>query len=391
MTSYVGIDVAKRQHKVALMNPEGQLEVKPYTVSNDLDGFEMLRERLAALSEPPEIGLEATGHYWLALYDDLTRAGYTVHVLNPLQVHAYQRSGIRKRKTDKIDAIWIADYVRIGGGRSSVGPDALQTYLQLRQLARFRMSLVEQIGDAKCRILGVLDRIFPEYESLFSNVFIATSRQLLAEAVTPQEFADFRLDELTHLLKKASRGKLGRDKAEQLQTAARRSIGVTFLADAARVQLGCLLAQITFLEQQVAEVDRTLDGLVAALPTQYLTTIPGIGSVTAAVILGEIGNIHRFPSVEKLAAYAGIDPNVYESGQFQAREAHMSKRGSPYLRHALWLAAGMARQHDPELRAYFEKRRAEGKPYGVVMGAICRKLLNRIYVVLRDQRPYIVH
>ncbi len=335
--------------------------------------------------------MEATGHYWLALFDYLTQAGYTVHVLNPLQVHAYQRSGIRKRKTDKSDAIWIADFVRIGGARASVKPDTFQTYIQLRQLARFRMSLVGQIGDAKRRILGVLDRIFPEYESLFSNVFINTSRRLLAEAITPQELADFNLDELTQLLKQASRGKLGRTKAEEIQAAARSSIGVAFLADAARVQLGCLLAQIVFIEQQVAEVDSTLENLVAVLPDQYLTTIPGIGPVTAAIILGEIGAVHRFSSIEKLVAYAGIDPTVYESGQFQAHEAHMSKRGSPYLRHALWLAAGVARLHDPELRAYFEKRRAEGKAYGVVMGAICRKLLNRIYVVLRDQRPYVVH
>lgn len=391
MTSYVGIDVAKRQHKVAMMGEDGQLKTRPYAISNDLEGFETLRERLADLAEPAEIGLEATGHYWLALFDYLTQAGYRVHVLNPLQVHAYQRSGIRKRKTDKIDAIWIADFVRIGGARISVEPDALQTYMQLRQLARFRMSLVDQIGDAKRRILGVLDRIFPEYESLFSSVFMSTSRQLLAEAVTPQEFAEFNLDELTGLLKQASRGRLGHDKAEEIQAVARRSIGVTFLADAARVQLGCLLAQIAFIEQQVTEVDLTLEGLVAALPDQYLATIPGIGPVTAALILGEIGDIHRFSSIEKLAAYAGIDPAVYESGQFQAHEAHMSKRGSPYLRHALWLAAGVARQYDPELRAYFEKRRAEGKPYGVVMGAVCRKLLNRIYVVLRDQRPYIVH
>ena len=157
-------------------------------------------------------------------------------------------------------------------------------------------------------------------------------------------------------------------------------MGVTFLADAARIQLGCLLAQITFIEQQLDEVDAALEDLVSALPDQSLTTIPGIGPVTAAIILGEIGDIHRFASPARLAAYAGIDPTVYESGQFQTREAHMSKRGSLYLRHALWLAAGTARQHDPDLRAYYEKRRAEGKPYGVVMGAICRKLLNRIYV-----------
>jgi len=391
MTDYVGIDVAKRQHKVSMMKENGDLMSKPFSVSNNREGFETLQERLAELEEPVDIGLEATGHYWLALFDYLTRAGYSVHVLNPLQVNAYQRSGIRKRKTDKIDATWIADFVRIGGAHPGPGPDAMPAYLQLRQLARFRMSLSDQVGDAKRRILGVLDRIFPEYESLFSSVFIISSRRLLAEAVTPQEYAEFDLDELAQLLKQSSRGRLGLSKAQEIQTAARRSIGVTFLADAARVQIGCLLAQMEFLQQQVAEVDAALEQLVQELPDQYLTTIPGIGPVNAAVILGEIGDVQRFASIEKLAAFAGIDPSVYESGQFKASQAHMSKRGSPHLRHALWLAAGIARQHDPDLRAYYEKRLAEGKPYGVVMGAICRRLLNRIYAVLREQRPYVVH
>ena len=109
------------------------------------------------------------------------------------------------------------------------------------------------------------------------------------------------------------------------------------------------------------------------------------------ILLAEIGDIRRFPSLKKLVAYAGIDPTVYESGQFQARNTRMSKRGSPYLRHALWMAAGIARMHDPELKAYYQKKRAEGKAYGTAMGAVCHKLLARIYAVLRDQRPYITH
>jgi transposase len=389
MSVYLGIDVAKRQHKAMLMGADGSTLLKPFTVTNNRAGMDDLLKRLAAIAEPLEVGLEATGHYWLALYDQLTQAGYTVHVLNPLQVHAYQRSGIRKHKSDPVDAVWIADFVRIGGARDHLNTQTLPHYLQLRQLARFRFSLIDQIGDAKRRALSVLDRVFPEYEQVFSDVFIATSRALLNEAVMPQDFANFPLDELTSLLAKSSHGRFGYDKATQLQTLAQHSIGVSLLADAARVELGCLLAQITFVEQQVELVDEQLARLVAALPDHYLTTIPGVGAVVAATLLGEIGDIARCPSIEQLVAYSGIDPTTFQSGQFQASETHMSKRGSPYLRRALWLAAGIARQYDPQLKTYYEKRRAEGKPYGTVMGALCRKLLNRIYVVLRDQRPYV--
>jgi transposase len=388
MSVYVGIDVAKRQHRIAVVDASGDPLHKPFSITNDYAGMNALLEHLSSWSEGVEIGLEATGHYWLALYEHLTKAGYKVHVLNPLQVHAYQRSGIRKRKTDTVDATWIADFVRIGGARHTTDPTTMPVYMQLRQLSRFRFSLVEQIGDAKRRILSLLDRVFPEYESLFSSVFIHSSRQLLVEATTAQEFADFDLDELTRLLHTSSRGRLGREQAQTLQQTARRSIGITFLADASRIQMGCLVAQLDFLSQQVAQVDTALAELVAALPNQYLMTIPGIGPVTAAAILGEIGDIARFDSLKQVVAYAGIDPAVYQSGQFEAHQTRMSKRGSPYLRHALWLAASQARIYDPELKTYYQKRRAEGKAHGTVTGAICRKLLARIFVVLRDQRPY---
>jgi len=388
MSVYVGIDVAKRQHRIAVLDGSGAPLQKPFSVTNDIEGMNRLLETLLPWSDAIEIGLEATGHYWLALFEHLTRADYTVHVLNPLQVHAYQRSGIRKRKNDSIDAVWIADFIRIGGARHTSDPTVMPIYMQLRQLSRFRFSLVEQIGDAKRRILSLLDRVFPEYENLFSSVFLISSRQLLAEAVTAQEFADFDLDELTRILKTASRGRLGRAKAEHLQQVAKKSIGVTFLADASRIQMGCLVAQLDFLTQQVDEIDAALAKLIDTLPNQYLTTIPGIGPVTAASILGEIGDIQRFDTLKQLVAYAGIDPAVYQSGQFEARQTRMSKRGSPYLRHALWMAATVARMYDPELRAYYQKRRSEGKAHGTVTGALCRKLLARIIVILRDQRPY---
>jgi len=121
---------------------------------------------------------------------------------------------------------------------------------------------------------------------------------------------------------------------------------------------------------------------------QYLTTIKGIGPVLAATLLAEIGDVHRFPSLESLVAYAGIDPSVFESGEFIGRRQHMSKRGSPYLRRALWLAAHSTRQWNFDLDAYFQHKLTEGKPYKVAMGALCRKLLARVYMVLKEGRPY---
>ncbi len=387
MFYYCGIDVAKHKHAVALLDEQGAPRKPGFAVENTRAGLDKLGQELAALNGTVMVGLEATGHYWLSLYDVLTRQGYAVVVINPLQVAAYRKSGVRKLKTDKTDAVWIADFLRIA--HLPATSRDIPVLLQLRELSRFRYWLSDQIGDCKRKLLTILDRVFPEYESLFSSVFIQSSRALLQEAVSAQDFANFDLSELTQLLHRSSRGRFGADKAEQLQQQAKELIGVGFLANAARMELHCLLAQIELLEEQQEQIENTLAELMEQIP-QFITTLPGIGLATGAAILAEIGDISRFASEEKLIAYAGIDATVYQTGQFQASEAHMSKRGSPYLRQALWQAASMAIRYDEDLKAYYTRKRSEGKAYGTAMGAVCRKLLVRIYVILKEQRPYVI-
>jgi transposase len=382
---YCGIDVAKRKHAIALLNENGQPVQRPFTIENTRAGFDQLLQALAALNGPILIGLEATGHYWWALYDDLTHHEHRVVVLNALQVHAFRKSGVRKVKSDRTDAVWIAAFLRFSQPEPAKPTTAV--FLQLKDISRFRYHLSDQIGDCKRKLLSVLDRVFPEYETLFSSVFLTTSRQLLTQAVSPQALADFDLQELTELLHTASRGRFDRAKADALQTLAKQSIGVRFLADAAQLQVRCLLGQIDLLEEQRQLVDDALAQLMAQVP-HHLTSIPGVGSTTGAALLAEIGDIQRFDAPEKLVAYAGIDATVYQTGQFEARQMHMSKRGSPYLRHALWQAASMAIRYDDELRAYYDRKRQEGKPHGTALGAVCRKLLTRIYIVLKENRPY---
>ncbi len=384
---FVGIDVGKRHHQAVVIDEPGEPCGDVVRFSNMRPGIESLVERLEDLDEPCKIALESSGQYWLCLYDQLAARGYDVAVINPLQINAYRRTGIRKAKTDPIDAFWIADLLRIDRVRPNQIPEDLR--LQMRELSRFRFSLVDRISDLKRKVLSVLDRVFPEYETLFSSVFLKSSRRLLEEAGSAEELAAFDLSELTDFLRTASRGHFGERKAQEVIDQAQSSIGISFLADAAQLELQCLLEQIHFLEQQIARIDDQLTILLDEAD-QYLTTIPGIGEVLAAAILGEIGDVNRFAEVEKLVAYAGIDPTVHESGQFGATQVHMSKRGSPYLRRALWLAANVAWQYDPDLEAYYRKKKREGKHHNTVIGALCRKLLARIYVILKEKRPYVV-
>jgi len=384
---YCGIDVAKLKHAVSWMDEKGQTVKSGISIPNTRPGFDQLHEELQALGGEVTVGLEATGHYWLALYDDLTRNHYPVIVLNPLQVAAYRKSGIRKVKSDASDAIWIADYIRIA--HLPPTEQSLPVFLQLRELSRFRFRLTEQVGNLKRKLLTILDRVFPEYEQMFSNVFLQASRAVLQEAVSAQEFADFDLQELAQVLAEASRGRFGLEKAEKLQAQARLSVGVSFLTDAVHIEMRCLLAQLELLDTQRTEIDQAIADLMAKIP-QHITSIPGIGPVTGAAILSEIGDIQRFETLDKLVAYAGIDATVYQTGQFEASEAHMSKRGSPYFRHALWLAASSAVLHDPSLKAYYQKKRDEGKHHGTALGAVCHKLLARIFVVLKEKRAYVI-
>ena len=197
------------------------------------------------------------------------------------------------------------------------------------------------------------------------------------------------LSTLTTLLEQASRGHLGAEQAQALHQAASRSIGVRWVTDAARVQIHCLLAQATVLQQNIDPVEAVIKHLVKASPDgTHLLSIPGLGPTLAAVVLGELAPIRRFESTKQLVAFVGLDPSVYESGHFQAIRAHISKRGSPYARRALFLAANIARLYDPQLAALYDRKIQPGKHHSVAVVAVAHRLLARIYVVLKEQRPY---
>jgi transposase len=386
---FVGIDIAKRTHEAVFLDDAGEQHGKPLRFANTRAGAQELLARLQETGSPCVCALEATGHYWLALYTFLRDAGVAVIVLNPLQTDAYRRSFLRKTKTDRRDSWVIADLVRIGRGRAALVPD--QAILQLRELTRFRFSLIDQIADLKRKILCLLDRVFPEYETRFTDVFRKSSRALLAQAATADEIAAFDLDELTALLDRSSRGHFGAEKAREIKALAAQSLGVPFLADAVRVEIRCLLAHVAFLETQVAELDGQIAPLLAQAPGgAYVTTIKGVGPTMAATILAEIGDVDRFDAPEKLVAFAGLDPSVHQSGQFHAEQMTLSKRGSPYLRRAVWLAAHSAHKWNPDLQEVDERKLKQGKHHQQAIAAVAHRLLNRVYAVLKEQRPFVV-
>lgn len=260
--------------------------------------------------------------------------------------------------------------------------------IALRQLTRFHFSLVDSVSEVKLQVIALLNQVFPEYQALFSDTFGKTSVELLLSYTTPEDILALDTDALVDILVRCSRGRLGLAKAEQIQSAAMHSFGVKFGKDAFTFQIRALLAQIQLVETQINQLDAQIAEIYASFDA-HLHTVPGIGPVLAAAILAEVGDISRFGSdPARLVAYAGIDPSVKQSGGFTGSNNRMSKRGSPYLRRAIWLAATVAYRFDPTLAAFYQKKRAEGKTHMTAVVAVARKLTYVAFAILRDNKPY---
>ena len=385
---HVGIDIAKNNHEAAILNDAGELVGSTLKVTNTTSGAQKLLDsfvKSGVTVDNTVVGMEATGHYWLAIYSFLVSQGYTVKVINPIVTDAYRNMSVRKVKNDQVDAVVIARVLRLGEYKES--PSADEQTFAMRQLCRFRAYEVDLCSDLKRKSIALLDQVFPEYAKLFSDTFGVTSREVLLNYSTPEELSQINTRKLANLLDKASRGRFGKDKALQIKDVAAHSFGITIATDAFAFQLRLLLEQISFIEDQVEVLDLQIAAYMEK-SASYITTIPGIGPVLGAVILSELGDISRFADGKKLVAYAGIDASVSQSGNFEGTQMHMSKRGSPYLRRALYTAAGVAAFHDPELSAYYQRLRQRGKHHGVVIGAIARKLCFIVHSVLTEKRPY---
>ena len=386
---YIGIDIAKRTHEAVIIDDQGKVVQRSFRFQNSCSGFNLLMDRVRNITnQRPEVmfGMESTSHYWLALYTRLKKEGYPVHVMNPIQSDALRGLYIRQTKTDSRDAFIIAEVLRFGRYSSSKVPQ--DEMFALRELCRNRFYLVDSISDLKRKVTALVDQVFPEYETLFSGLFVQSSVEVLSKYPTPEKIGKAHLKTLTELLKKASNGRFGQAKAMQIRDAAKTSFGV---ADACGVYsrlITCFMEQIRFTQQSIDALDEKVQAILDTLDSP-ITSISGIGPILGATILSEIGDISRFSSADKLAAFAGIDPTVKQSGDFVGVKNHMSKRGTPYLRRALWLASTTAAHFDPMFKAYYEKKSAEGMRYMKIMGHVTKKMATVIFAILRDNKTYL--
>lgn len=383
----VGVDIGKNHHEASIVSPEGKQIGRSLRFATTHKGADSLMSFIFKNigNSPCVFGMEATGHYWYPIYSFLKAKGYTIYVINPIQSDSLRKMYIRQTKNDSIDSFLIAEVIRFGQfGTTSMADENI---LAMRQLCRYRDSVISSRTEIKLRIGTIMEQIFPEYEKQFSSLWVSTSMGILEKYLTPENIENAPIDELFEIIKDKSHNRLTRAKAISIKEAAADTFGIKIAQDAFSFQLKQLIDRMNFLDKQIEALDCQILEYYEKFDC-YLHTIPGIGIIGAATILAEIGDISRFKNSSSLIAFAGIDPTVRQSGEFNSTHNHMSKRGSPYLRHAIFLAATTCSFHNSPLNAYYKKKRDQGKHHLTATGAVARKLTTVIYAVLRDSKPY---
>ena len=383
----VGIDIGKNHHEASIVSPEGKQIGRSLRFATTHKGADSLMSFIFKNigNSPCVFDMEATGHYWYPIYSFLKAKGYTIYVINPIQSDSLRKMYIRQTKNDSIDSFLIAEVIRFGQfGTTSMADENI---LAMRQLCRYRDSVISSRTEIKLRIGTIMEQIFPEYEKQFSSLWVSTSMGILEKYLTPENIENAPIDELFEIIKDKSHNRLTRAKAISIKEAAADTFGIKIAQDAFSFQLKQLIDRMNFLDKQIEALDCQILEYYEKFDC-YLHTIPGIGIIGAATILAEIGDISRFKNSSSLIAFAGIDPTVRQSGEFNSTHNHMSKRGSPYLRHAIFLAATTCSFHNSPLNAYYKKKRDQGKHHLTATGAVARKLTTVIYAVLRDSKPY---
>ena len=384
----VGIDVAKDKHDCFILSSEGEVLADVFTIPNNAEGFDELLKTIRRCTRPEDkikVGLEATGHYSYNILGFLLGKGLATYVINPLHTNLYRKSlSLRKTKTDQIDARTIATMLMSDVDLKSY-TDTSYHNEELKSLTRYRFDKVRERARLKQSISRLICILFPELEKLVPTLHMASVYALLSEFPGAQQIAAAHLTHLKSILSDASNGRYGREKAIEIRDAARNSVGSKMPAKS--LELKHTIRLIRELDTEIAEIETEINAIMDKIHSP-ITTIPGIGSRMGAMILAEIGDFSSFDSPDKILAYAGMSPSTYQSGQLANCYARMEKRGSRYLRYALFNAAKYVCIWDPTFSAYLAKKRAEGKHYNVAISHAVKKLVRIIYAMQKSGQTY---
>ena len=385
---FVGIDVAKDKHDCFICNSDGKILFDSFTIPNNIEGFDSLFQKISSISNDLskiKVGLEATGHYCYNILGYLLNKNLTVYVINPLHTSLYRKSlSLRKTKTDKVDSKTIATMLM---SDVDLKPYSNELYHneELKSLSRYRFDKVQERAKLKTSVARLVNILFPELEKIFCSVHLATVYQLLSHYPGASYISDADLEKLAEILSTSSKGRFNLSKTQLVIDTAKKSIGSAMPSKS--LELRHTIKLIQELDKEIDEIENEIKIIMDKINSPILT-IPGISYRMGAMIISEIGSFSNFDSPDKILAFAGLSPSTYQSGNFNSSHSHMEKRGSKYLRYALFNATKFVCNWDPTFGAYLSKKRSEGKHYNVAISHATKKLVRVIFQLERTGQVF---
>ena len=397
MDPVIGLDVAKGESQVQAFLQRKEVYKQSFKFTHDLPGLQTFhsfyQELEKASGQPPAVIFEATGHFHEPVLQFLENQDIAYYLINPVVSFESRKMSLRQVKTDKADAYHLGElYYKED---LEIYQRKTEKALNLRLLTRQHSALTDSYVQIKLQFQVALDQVFPEYHSVFSDLYGKLSLNTLLSYPTALDVHRVSEESLAEEM-----GQFGArrsydwflNKAQQLKEAARRNPYQSQISHGQLVSLRMYIHMIFQYQTHLAELLKEINALSKSFEEyRLIQSVPGIGDKIAATILSEVGDINQFEHPKKLVAYAGLDPSVFESGKFKASINRITKRGSSRLRQTLYTAVqcGLAKGRNKKLIAFYGRKRNEGKPHKVAIIACANKLVHWIHAMLKRQEDFV--
>lgn len=372
MIYYIGIDISKYKHDFCIISNTGEVIVENSSFENNKKGFQSFLDQLKPYNKQDiQIAFEATGHYSMNLELFLTNQDYSFMKVNPLVVHQFLKArSLRRTKTDKADSFTMASYLM----SIQYKPNSCLLYniYTLKSLCRSREQLIKERSKFEVLLTNELDRTFPEIKPFFNNMISTTLLFILDKYKNPEHITLMKDYDSIRCI---SHGKFTYAKFAMLKELAKNSVGCH--DNNTDLLISTYVSIINNFNDKINPINKQISTIIKDLNPRMLS-IPGLGEISAAIILSEYGDISNFSSPNKMLAFAGLEPSIIQSGTLE-HNGKMVKHGSGHLRYAIMNIAMTILRYSPTFYDYYLKKRSEGKCHRVALSHVCKKLIRVIY------------
>jgi transposase len=390
-TLIAALDIGKKVHYGYFRAPSGK-DIQPFAFHNDSHSFDKFLERLCKFKEEQMledivVGFESTGPYAEPICQYLRNKSVKLVQVNPMHTKRLKElTGNSPNKTDKKDPRVIADVISLGHSLTVIVPEGAAAHL--RRLTQARERAIERRTAMNNQLQHLVFVIFPELVHTI-KACTKTGMYLIKHFSDPKKLVFAGIEELNDIIRKISRGRFGADRAEKLYDAARKSIGITEGKDSILFEIAHLVSRIEGENSYVEELEKQMDEYLKQIPySQSILSIKGIGNVTTAGLIGEIGDFRKFGTISDVLKLAGLDLYEISSGAYQGSR-RISKRGRAFMRKLLFFAAINTTRKNGILHGPYQRHLAKGMPRIKALIAIARKLIGIIFALVRDHSEYI--